>query len=147
MRLFWLGTLALVAAPLWGNEVYRSVDADGHVRYSDRPEGNNVEKVLIVVPRGTPGARAPRAASNAGQASAAASAPAAIAGPIPAETAEPSAEERARNCATARERVERYEVAHRLYRTGADGEREYLSDAEYDEVRARAAQEVERWCR
>jgi hypothetical protein len=130
---------AFAAAPLWSDEVFRSVDADGNVRYSDRPEGNDVEKVFIVVPRGRatprPAVTAPPAPEPAEQAEAPASPPAA-----------PTAEERARNCATATERLERYEVSHRLYRTRPDGEREYLSDAEIDEARARAAAEVQNWC-
>jgi hypothetical protein len=144
VRLFWLGVLSLLAAgPLWSNEVYRSVDPNGNVRYSDRPEGNNVEKVLIVVPRGNVSRPVRTARSEPEVASSVA---ASVASPASNAPAEPSAEERARNCGTARERVERYEVSHRLYRTGPDGEREYLSDAEYAEARARASEEVKRWC-
>jgi len=144
VRLLWVGLLTgLVATPLWSNDVWRSVDAQGNVRYSDRPEGENVEKVVISLPRGSasPGTR--QAATPAPVPEAQAPAPAASA---PAEPAPDDAEQRARNCEIATERMERYSVSQRLYRTLPDGEREYLNDAETDDARARAAAEVERWC-
>ena len=55
-------------------------------------------------------------------------------------------EERASLCESARDRLERYETAHRLYRPLEDGEREYLSDEELDAERAAARQSVDEWC-
>jgi hypothetical protein len=63
-----------------------------------------------------------------------------------AEQAARKAERRAENCAIARGRVERYSISHRLYRSLPDGEREYLSDAEIDEARARAEADTKEWC-
>ena len=54
--------------------------------------------------------------------------------------------ERAKNCATARERKTRYEESHRLYKSGTNGDREYLNAAEIDEARAKAAADVATWC-
>jgi len=52
----------------------------------------------------------------------------------------------AENCRTARERVERYETAQRLFRPLPDGERQYLTDDELDAERAAARRAVGEWC-
>lgn len=124
-------------------EVYRSVDADGNVSYSDRPVGENSEPIYIATQRP---ASAPAAAPSSPAAAAEEppddEAPPEAGGPTPEELAE----QRASNCRIARERLERYLMSRRLYRTDDAGEREYLSDAEIDEARARAAADVENWC-
>jgi hypothetical protein len=56
------------------------------------------------------------------------------------------AAQRAENCRTSRERMSRYSEAPRLYRPGADGEREYLSADEIDSARAEAISSVGKWC-
>ena len=56
-------------------------------------------------------------------------------------------EQRQKNCETARERQERYSLSRRLFRTNADGEREYLDDAAVAEARAKAAADVARLVR
>jgi hypothetical protein len=143
-----LTTLVLLgSAGAWSAEVYRSVDADGTVSYSDRPVGENSETVTITTQR-------PATAPPRGIASAATDTQATAADPtdelISEEQREPTPEERAaereRNCGIARGRLERYINSRRLYRTAADGERAYLSDEEIDEARARAAADVEEWC-
>jgi len=141
-----LTTLTLLASlTAWSAEVYRSVDADGTVSYSDRPVGENAETIFIATRTPT----APRPATPP-----AASAPATPAEDLAdSETLEPReptleerAEERERNCGIARERLDRYLTSRRLYRSTPDGERAYLNDAEIDEARARAAADVEEWC-
>jgi hypothetical protein len=62
--------------------------------------------------------------------------------PTPAERAA----ERAKNCQTARERQEKDAISHRLYRELPNGERAYLNDAEIDEAKAKAAEDVKTWC-
>jgi hypothetical protein len=124
--------------------VYRSVDADGNVVYSDRPPSDARQSVKVTVAVTTPTSRTPLARPTP---------PAA-----PAEAGEPDeavsraaeeaqrAEDRERNCALARERNTRYENSRRLYRELPDGEREYLDDAEIDAAKARARADVEQWC-
>lgn len=143
MRLLGLVVFGLCAWPLSGAEVYRSLDQDGNVVYSDRPEGISPELVVISTYN--------RPASRARVAPPAAAAPArnsedTAAPPTEMRRVEPTAEEREQRCVVARERVERYRNAHRLYRTGADGEREYLNDSQIDEARAKAAADVDNWC-
>jgi hypothetical protein len=134
----------LASTALYGADVYRSTDADGTVIYSDRPQDANSEYVYVPTPRSSGrGAQPAQAQPND-----AASPPAASATPPPASDrpAAQSAEERAKLCSTARERLQRYTVSRRLYRTVEGGEREYLSDAELDDARARAAADVDNWC-
>jgi hypothetical protein len=127
-------------------EIYRSVDANGRVVYSDLPDGT-AERVTINVPEpSAPGERA--AASRADDSE---SAPAASAAPPGAEIPRPStpeeiAADRTRNCDYARQMQTTYSSSHRLYRNGADGERVYLSDAELSEARAKAESDVATWC-
>lgn len=139
-RVAWV-ILGLWVLPLGAAEVYRSIDANGNVVYSDRPDGA-VQELIVVntrapanpTPIATPRARDDDADNPDGDAT------------PRRERVEPTPAERAERCAVARDRVARYSVAHRLYRTGADGEREYLNDAQIDEARAKAAADVDNWC-
>ncbi|NNC65115.1 MAG: DUF4124 domain-containing protein [Gammaproteobacteria bacterium] len=141
MRAISIITLGLLAASaLHGAEVFRYVDENGNVAYSDRPVGQNAESIVIttiapVVPPRTTAAAQPN--ENPDES-------------VQREAREPTPEERAEdravNCTIARERMERYAISRRLYRPLPDGEREYLSDAEIDEARAGAAADVEEWC-
>lgn len=54
--------------------------------------------------------------------------------------------ERESNCQKARERMEVYTEAHRLYRPTAEGGREYLSADEIDRARADTMKDVNEWC-
>jgi len=142
VRAIGIVTLALLAAgTLHGAEVYRYVDEDGTVAYSDRPVGQNAE--TIVVTTRAPIVPPPPAATTQ---------PDPVAGEETVErqrrepTPEERAEDRAANCAIARERLERYAISRRLFRPLPSGEREYLSDAEIDAARAGAAADVEEWC-
>lgn len=139
--------LALVAAPLFAADVYRSIDANGNVAYSDRPAGQSTERIFIATPRASSSPR-----TQAGVRTAAAPPAGPQSEDLNAEVRqEPRPEEvaaqRARNCTVAQERAERYRVSHRLYRNLPNGEREYLSDAELDEARAKAEADVANWCR
>ncbi len=134
-------TLSLLSAPLWAADVYRSIDAEGNVVYSDRPGDRDAVRVVIAA---SP-ARAPVTP---------------VSRPVSAEEPpqEPDettvaaaeraqlAEDRAANCELARERSERYATAHRLYREGEDGERVYYTDAELSAARLEAEAGITRWC-
>lgn len=145
-------TLALVTTGVWAGEVYRSVGPDGTVIYSDVPTGPNAQAIYIAVPGGSSQLvrptqpAAPSTANSPGAGTDAAKPGGADAGKPAAPSAADLAKDKAKNCKIARDRVQRYSVAHRLYRNLPNGEREYLSDAEIDEAKARAAADVERWC-
>ena len=56
------------------------------------------------------------------------------------------AAKRADDCKQAKEKYQQVIEAHRIYKLGKDGEREYLSDAELDQARLNARQQMERSC-
>ena len=138
--------LAVVGTAAQGADVYRSVAADGTVSYSDRPQGTDSQFVLATRPtaaRAAADAPAPPGASDPAQAPPEAPAtPTLPAGPTSAELRE----QRQKNCATARERLDRYALARRLFRTNDAGEREYLDDTAVAEARTKAAADVQDWC-
>ena len=138
-RLLWSVLLAYPIG-IFAADIYRSVDENGQVVYSDRPSANAVEVAVST--------RAPRPAPVAGDGEASGSRDdSPLAAEIPREpTAAEIAADRARNCEYARQMAETYSQSRRLFRTGPDGEREYLSDAELDEARARAESNVAAWC-
>lgn len=137
--------MLLAACPLTAAEVYRFVDENGQVVYTDRPVPG-AELVNIEAPFVGGGPR-PRPSLSADEGTESETAEAGGSGAQSAAArSEPTPEERARNCREARERRERYMTSHRLYRENPDGEREYLSSEEIDEVRAQAAADVEQWC-
>jgi hypothetical protein len=140
VRAFLIAVTVLVANTLLAAEVYRQVNPDGTVSYSDRPSSDMAETITI-----NTRASVPRPAPAADEPDTGPAAPAAE-----PEARQPSREEiaaeRAANCAAARERNDRYQMSRRLYRSLPDGEREYLSDEELDAARAGAAADVEQWC-
>ena len=149
--------LALLATAAQGAEVYRSKAKDGSVTYSDRPENDTSEFVVMVQGPRAAGAQATTAAQRtqrpgapgAGPRPADSSAPEAAAPPAPlppGPTAAELREKRQKNCDIAKEREQRYEVSRRLFKTNDKGEREYLDDKAVAEAKAKAAQDVKDWC-
>lgn len=60
--------------------------------------------------------------------------------------AQQTADERSANCTAAKERLEKYDTAHKLYKPLPNGERQYLTDQEMDAARAEARKTVDEWC-
>lgn len=127
-----------VAAPTAFADVYRWVDAQGEVHYSDRPvEG--AELVKATNPRPTrvndddgparPSPRVQTAAVNPGTPSLSEERDNQRA--VQADVA--SAREK--QCKEAKDRYQRSIQASRIYRTNDAGEREFLSPAEADQLR------------
>jgi hypothetical protein len=142
----WALLLAFVGTLAHGADVYRSTDANGVPTYSDRPDGKS-ERVYVATSRpGRPGNPITPQAAPASATAAQAGAPQAAAAEGPQQSAAEKAAERMKNCTTARERQQKYSISHRLYREVANGEREYLTDGEMDEAKARAAADVATWC-
>jgi hypothetical protein len=56
------------------------------------------------------------------------------------------AAKRADDCKQAREKYQQVITAHRMYKEGKNGEREYLSDTEIDQTRFNARQQMDRSC-
>jgi hypothetical protein len=140
--------LALLGTAAYGADVYRSTAPDGTVIYTDRPQGTDSQYVTTTNPTtARPAANAPPARTP-GAANSPAALPEAPGNPTLPEG--PSSNElrdqRQQNCAIARERLDRYNLSRRLFRTNAAGEREYLDDAAVADARAKAVADVQDWC-
>ncbi len=139
-------TLAALVAPAQA-ELYKWVDSQGKVHYSDRPPPNAAQKAATM--------KAPPPA------------PAAAASPAPQKTikeqeleyrqrkaeeaeaaakAQKEADVRAQNCRNARGNLNTYTEGGRVVRFNAQGEREYVSDEERAREIERWKSEVSRWC-
>jgi hypothetical protein len=143
--------LTLFGTAAFAAEIYRSTAPDGTVSYSDRPQGADAQFVTSTAPRATPRPAGPAASGtqppNAGASSAAAPEAASNPAALPAgPSARELREQREKNCEVARERLDRYTVSRRLFRTNDAGQREYLDDAAVAEARAKAAADVQDWC-
>lgn len=141
-------TLLMVALVLgsgaFAAEVYREIDENGNVIYSDRPRDASAEAIDVGASKADEEAVAARqeALVEAREARAAARAEAAS----EAEQARDVAAQRAENCEKARAYQQRVETARRLYDEDENGERTYYSAAEQDAALAKARDQVREWC-
>ncbi len=112
--------ITLSAAAL-ASDIYKYIDADGHVIYVDRPSGDPSEQRLAIASKPTDRAtvqariQARNAAREAG-----ANTPEQ---PTRGE-ARDEREERQQNCQMFRDRLEQYVQSNRLYRVDEQGERD-----------------------
>jgi hypothetical protein len=142
---FWIG--AATAAEQ--GTVYRWVDQSGTQHYTDRPPEGAPAEELSLRYRLTD----PAAIQAAAQAKAELEATRSVREGHEAQAAAAAAAERAAlkrqrdaNCKQAKDRLEKYNTVHRLYKPGADGERQYLTDDETDKARVEARRSVDEWC-
>lgn len=143
--------LGLVAGAAAHADVYRWVDARGEVHYSDRwvpgSERIKVDRSRVSVDRAAadsstrPSAdQSPLRASNERVREQLSQASAADA------VRDDLAKKRGEQCEQAQERYRKSIEARRIFRKGASGEREYLTDAEADEYRLAARREMDEAC-
>jgi uncharacterized protein DUF4124 len=127
--------------------VYKWVDAQGKIQYGDRPpDGVHAEVVELLVAH----AAAARAASAPAQA-----APSARGGaPNPSNkeaddkkaVAQDVAQTRDKQCTDAQDRYKKLIEGRRLYKTGPDGERQFMTSEEIDTERLNAKRDVDTIC-
>jgi hypothetical protein len=139
-------TLAYIALTprSYGDEVYKTVDASGHVVYSDHPISSATQKVDLQVTQ-------PDAAEAARLAKQHALEDADFAQRSKQEAADASkqaaqAKQDEARCTAARTRYNFLMQVNRLYRVDADGNRAYYSDQEGDAMRATAKQTMDQAC-
>ena len=130
------------------NEIYKWVDEDGNVHYEDRPTGAPSEERLTMTYNRTNSS----AVSNRVQARVDRQAAQDEARSQQAAAEQEAAEnaaieaERQQACERARARLESYLQSRRLYRTDANGERVYLDDAQRQEARQKAEEQITEFC-
>ena len=149
MKLAGMVAIAMATNVVCADTVFRSVDENGQVIYSDRPNTELPnEAVYLSIQRSNTSQIAAKKSSDEEIAAAAKIREDQEAGDV-AEQEELQAKvaaERQTNCERAKTRQEKYNTNRKLYRPQANGEREYLSDDEIDAARAEAASTVAEWC-
>jgi hypothetical protein len=145
-------SLAITAAQA---DVYRSVDAQGQVHYTDTPTPGSV---LVHVQRGggglAPSSTPTAAASSSSTAAAAqtvAKANAQVQDTLAKQATEKAVQQdleqtRAAQCTKAKSDYDAAIAARRIYKTGTDGERQYLSDDEAEQQRVNLHQAMQTAC-
>ncbi|MBM4219423.1 MAG: DUF4124 domain-containing protein [Gammaproteobacteria bacterium] len=152
--------MAGVAAVAGAETVYKWVDGSGQIHYTDVPPGQPDARILGVYQKEAGTIDEEESADDSGGGGGGddwESPP--EAGPASPGTPEPppseaamaasqadTAKAQAQQCQVARERYQRYVESRRLYRETPDGKREYLTDKELTEARARAKQTVDDYC-
>jgi hypothetical protein len=155
-----IGGAWLVAAPA-GAETYKWTDADGKIHYSDQPPPANA-KEQATIKQHKPSAPATSDSPAAGDKGAATAKPktyveqeaefrkrqveAAEREAADKKKADEAAEKK-QNCEQARIQLRTLLSGDRLTRTNAQGEREYLSDAQIAQEIERGKKSVDAWCK
>jgi hypothetical protein len=148
-----LAGLASVAAAA---TVYKWMDAEGQVHYTDRPPRAGDAKIIAVYEEGSPEDEGAEGTASGGDESPPADETASAAQDeeqAAASQAEVNAvnadvaKARAENCKKATERYNSYVTSQRLFRTGPNGQRQYLTDAELSLARISAKKDMDQFCR
>lgn len=137
-------TSALVPDPARADQVYKSVDAQGHVTYSDRPASAAAQKTDVAVQQADP-KEAERLAKEHLLLKAE------DAQRTQKETADSKIKaqqdaEKKRRCESARNHYNDLKSSNRIYTTTADGNREYYTDAQADVMRDDAKRAMDTAC-
>lgn len=128
-------------------DVYKFVDAQGHVQYTDKPQTLPAQRLniqsqktdTVAVQERTEAERKAQA-QNSGKPKTAADQPG-------NQEEEPAANDAAGRCEKTRQRYETYMNSQRLYEALPNGERRYLSDAELDAQRSSAKVMMDEACK
>jgi hypothetical protein len=138
---------ALIAwSGMAGAVVYKWIDAQGKLQYGDRPpDGVHAEVVEFL------GGHLGRAAAPRVDDSSTPAKPPAATQPADDSAAKKAvdadvAQSREKQCADAQDRYKKMIEGRRLFKTGANGEREYLTSEEIDSERVNAKRDVDSIC-
>jgi len=125
--------------------VYKWIDAQGKLQYGDRPpDGVHAEVVELLVAHSSAARSAPAPTQTASTAKTAA--------PTMKDVndknaiAQDVAQTRDKQCTEAQEHYKKLIEGRRMYKTGPNGERQFLSSEEIDTERLNAKQEVDSIC-
>ena len=161
------GALLLLACTAATAEIYKWKDADGQMRYSDKPPPasvppQNIQKMSPGVGAARP---APPSESSTATPAEAGAAPATGNKTLADKELEErrkhaAAEEqrkkdqqaleakkiREQNCASAKSSLMNYKIGGRMYKLDENGERVYIGDEEITAGQQQAQKEVDKWC-
>ena len=136
------------AAGAMANEIYKWTDEDGNVHYEDRPSGAASEERLAINYERTDSSAVQQRINARQERQSARNEERSVAAAAEQEAAENAAaeEQRTQACERARARLETYLQSRRLYRTDENGERVYLDDAQRQEARQKAEEQITEFC-
>ena len=146
-RIAW-GVLLACLSMAASADVFRWVDAQGRVHYSDRPDSDKAVRIGIVSHASDPDAIAARAQSENDQRAKADAQQAQQHSTQNTASAVQKDVEKSRE-GQCKEAKEHYRIAiesQKLYRVGKNGEREYLTSQEIDEARLNARKDMDTVC-
>ncbi len=137
-----------VAGGTSANEIYKWTDEDGNVYYEDRPSGAETEERLSITYRPTDSTAVTKRVQSRVDAQTARREAESVAAAEKKEAAENAAAEQVRKekCDRSRARLESYLQSRRLYSTDENGERVYLDEAQQQEARTKAEEQVAEFC-
>jgi hypothetical protein len=151
--------LAGVAAMAAAETVYKWIDASGQVHYTDLPPRQGDAKIVgvyqqeagVVEGDGSDnGDYTEEGGGDSTQATAPSAKPRTAEPPVSDEAKAAAENDAAKakvvQCKEAQDRYQRYLDSRRLFRETPDGKRQYLTDQELTEARARAKQAVDDYC-
>jgi hypothetical protein len=130
--------------PAQADQVYKSVDAQGHVTYSDRPNTAAAQKTDVTVQQADP-AEAKRLAKERQLLNAEDDQRKKQQDAADKSKAQQDHDKQVR-CQNARDNYNSLQAVTRVFKTDADGNRVYLSDAEVDAKRETARQVMNTAC-
>ena len=139
----------VISTSAFADEIYKWTDEDGNVHYGDRPTGEaSEERLQFSYNRTNAEALDGRvAAQRDAEVSRQEARTQATEQKQAAEEDRIAAEDKQALCETSRAKVESMRAAARVYREGADGEREYLSDVQRAESIAMAETRAKEACK
>ncbi len=137
-----------IASGAMANEIYKWTDDDGNVHYEDRPTGAASEERVDITYRRTDGGALQKRVQARVDAQTAREEANSVAAAEEQEAADnaAAADARKEKCTRSRARLESYLQSRRLYRTDANGERVYLDDAQRQEARQKAEEQITQFC-
>ncbi len=137
-----------VAGGAAANEIYKWTDEDGNVYYEDRPSGAATEERLGITYQPTDNTAVQKRVEKRVEARTTREEAASVAAAAQAEAADNAAAEQARQekCDRSRARLESYLQSRRMYRTDENGERVYLDEAQRQEARQKAEDQITEFC-
>jgi hypothetical protein len=137
-------SLSLLAANATGNGIYKSVDADGNVHYSDRST-KSAEKLKVEALPDKPDQKMAQHRDKRDRLLAVMEEERTERKMTRAEAKKDRAEREA-NCKKSQADLEQYKTAGYLYRLDENGEREVLEGKEYAGAITQAEDAVNHWC-
>jgi hypothetical protein len=127
--------------------VYKWIDAQGKLQYGDRPpDGVHAEVVELLVAHAAASRAASPSTSSAPPKSAVANPPSPKDAQDKAAVAQDVSQTKDKQCTEAQDHYKKLIEGRRLYKTGANGDRQYMTSEEIDTERLNAKRDIDAIC-